>query len=175
MARVYEFILLFIVTMLFQVLLFDNLQISNYLNIYMYIVVLLLLPTGTSGAMMLLYGVACGITADFFAGMSGINSIAAIFTAFIRGGVLRLFVNHDDLNDNIIPTSKRIGNGAFLLYCSTIIVVNNAIIFYLDAIDIYSLSSVSLNFLVSTIATITIVYLYQLPLFSPYGKKNKRK
>lgn len=175
MARIYEFIILFLLTVLFQVLLFDNLQISNYINIYMYIVALLLLPSRTPGAVVLIAGAALGAAIDMLSGMSGINSIALIFAAFIRGGVLKLFVGHDDLSDNIIPTSSRIGVGSFMLYSSVMIIINNAIIFYLDAIYIYSISAIVPKFLISCLATIFIVFLYQLPLFSPHIKKSRRK
>ncbi len=171
MARVYEFIALFIFTLVLQTFLFDNLQISNYINIYMYVVALMLLPSSTSGAMMLLYGAAYGMAMDLVSSTSGIYTIASILIGFIRGVVLKLFISHDDLNDNIIVTSSRVGALPFLLYCTVIVIINNLTIFYLDTLAAYSLKLLVPKFVISTVLTILLIYIYQLPLFSPHKSK----
>lgn len=171
MLRIYEFIILFVVVVLLQVLLFENLQISSYINIYMYIVALLLLPTRTSGAVTLIYGALLGFSVDFMIGMPGINSISTIFIAFIRPLLLKLFVSHDLINDDIVPTASRVGVSSFILYSSSAIILNNMIIFYLDSVGIYSIDGVFLKFGVSTLITIFVVFLCQLPLFPPRVSK----
>lgn len=65
MYRTLPYFMLFVVTVLLQVFLFDNLSISIYLNPLVYVAFIALLPLDTPPIVLLLSGLAVGVTMDF--------------------------------------------------------------------------------------------------------------
>ena len=70
MHRTLPYISLFVVTVLLQVFLFDNLSISIYLNPLVYVAFVALLPLDTPPVALLASGLAMGVTMDFAMGRS---------------------------------------------------------------------------------------------------------
>ena len=73
MHRTLPYISLFVVTVLLQVFLFDNLSISIYLNPLVYVAFVALLPLDTPPVVLLASGLAMGVTMDFAMGAAGVN------------------------------------------------------------------------------------------------------
>lgn len=78
MHRTLPYISLFVVTVLLQVFLFDNLSISIYLNPLVYVAFVALLPLDTPPVVLLASGLAMGVTMDFAMGAAGVNTIATL-------------------------------------------------------------------------------------------------
>jgi rod shape-determining protein MreD len=76
--------LIFILLILFQVLLFNNIQFSGYVNPYVYIMFILLLPVEIPSWLLLLLSFATGLIMDFFSGSPGMHTSATVFAGFIR-------------------------------------------------------------------------------------------
>jgi len=71
MYRIVTYSSLFLVTVLLQVFLFDNLSVSIYLNPLIYVAFIVLLPVDTAPVTVLLAGLAMGVTLDFLMGAAG--------------------------------------------------------------------------------------------------------
>ena len=84
MHRVVEYTLMFIVLVLLQVFLFDNLNLSPYCYPLVYVGFILLLPVTLLPAWTLLLGFAIGAVTDLLSGTPGLHTIAATATAFCR-------------------------------------------------------------------------------------------
>ena len=99
MLRIVTYSLLFVVTVLLQVFLFDNLSVSIYLNPLIYVAFIVLLPVDTFAVWLLFAGVVMGATMDFLMGTAGINTIATVLIAFVRPFLLTNLYGRDDLRD----------------------------------------------------------------------------
>ena len=71
-----RFGLIFILLILLQVLLFNNIQFSGYINPYVYILFILLLPVEIPAWILLLLSFAAGGIIDFFSGSPGMHASA---------------------------------------------------------------------------------------------------
>ena len=78
MHRTLPYLALFAVVVLLQVFLFDNLSISIYLNPLVYVAFIALLPLDTPPIVLLLSGLATGVTMDLAMGAAGVNTIATL-------------------------------------------------------------------------------------------------
>jgi rod shape-determining protein MreD len=90
-----RFGLIFILLILFQVLLFNNIQFSGYVNPYVYIMFILLLPVEIPGWLLLLLSFFTGMIIDFFSGSPGMHSFASVLAGFVRPYVLRIISPRD--------------------------------------------------------------------------------
>ena len=125
MHRTLPYLALFAVVVLLQVFLFDNLSISIYLNPLVYVAFIALLPLDTPPVVLLLSGLATGVTMD----------LATLLIAFARPTLLGLLYPRDDIREGGIPSTGRLGNRVFLNYLIVLVLVHHAVFFSLEALS----------------------------------------
>ena len=135
MHRTLPYLALFAVVVLLQVFLFDNLSISIYLNPLVYVAFIALLPLDTPPIVLLLSGLATGVTMDLAMGAAGVNTIATLLIAFTRPTLLGLLYPRDDIREGGIPSTGRLGNRVFLNYLIVLVLVHHAVFFSLEALS----------------------------------------
>ena len=127
MHRTLPYISLFVVTVLLQVFLFDNLSISIYLNPLVYVAFVALLPLDTPPVVLLASGLAMGA--------AGVNTIATLLVAFVRPALLRTLYTRDDLREGGVPCAGRLGRRVFLNYLIVLVLLHHAVFFSLEALS----------------------------------------
>ena len=106
MRQIIEYALLFLVLVLLQVFLFSNLELSVYLNPLIYIAFIILLPIETAPVLVLGLGLLMGLTMDVAMGAAGLNTLATLPVAFLRGALLRLTCSKDSVSRSEEHTSE---------------------------------------------------------------------
>lgn len=162
--RIIESIFLFIATIMLQLFLFNNIQISGYLNIIIYPLLLILLPIKIRGLWLLLSGLLLGVVADMIEGTEGVFTITFIFLAFLRPTLLKIFLRRDLLDVVIVPISNAIGVAAFLQYTFWVNLLMFLIVIFLERFSFEHISFILLKLGISTIVSTYIIYVIQLPL-----------
>lgn len=77
-----KYTIMLVVLVLLQVLLLNNIQFSGYINPYMYVLFILLLPFETPRYLLLLLGFFLGLLVDIFSNTPGFHASATTFLAF---------------------------------------------------------------------------------------------
>ncbi len=93
--RILRFSLIFILLILLQVLLFNNIQFSGYVNPYVYIMFILLLPVEIPSWLLLIISFFTGLIIDLFTGTPGMHTSATVLAGFVRPYVLRIISPRD--------------------------------------------------------------------------------
>lgn len=88
----------FIVLVLIQVLILNNIEFSGYINPFLYVLFILLLPFETPAWLLLVSGFALGLTVDLFMNTPGLHAAATVLTAFVRPFVLRILLPVTGMN-----------------------------------------------------------------------------
>ena len=109
MYRIFPYIALFVVTILVQVFLLDNLSISIYFAPMIYLALLLLLPLDMPHIGLLAAGLVTGWMMDGTMGTDGLNVIATLPVAFLRPWIIGLFYTREDPREGGIPSAARFG------------------------------------------------------------------
>ncbi|MCM1150818.1 MAG: rod shape-determining protein MreD [Alistipes sp.] len=159
MYRVTTYSLLFLITVLLQIFLFDNLSVSIYLNPLIYIAFVLLLPVDAVPVAVLLAGLLMGATMDFLMGTAGINTIATLLLAFVRQPLLSSLYGRDDLRDGGIPSPERLGHHVFLKYLIVLVLVHHTLFFVLEALSWSHLLRTAVRIVASGSVTVAAVWL----------------
>lgn len=123
---------LFVVLLAIQVLLLNNIQFSGYVNPYVYILFILLLPFEISSWMILLLSFATGIVIDLTTGTLGLHTAATVFAGFSRPWVLQLISPHDGYETGDVPGIKTYGLRWFLSYIVIITLLHHFALFYIE-------------------------------------------
>lgn len=90
-------ILRFIILLLLQVLILNNIMLFGFVNPYIYPLFVILLPLNLNQIQALLLAFAMGLSVDFFQDTGGVHAAACLVIAFIRPLVLRFSfgINYD--------------------------------------------------------------------------------
>ena len=79
-----RYILQFVLLVLVQVLLLNNIAFSGILNPYLYVYFLIILPVDFRPTLGLIIGFLLGLSIDLFSQTLGMHTIATTFAAFCR-------------------------------------------------------------------------------------------
>jgi rod shape-determining protein MreD len=158
---VLRFGLIFIILMLLQVLLFNNIQFSGYINPYVYIMFILLLPVEIPAWLLLLLSFATGVIIDFFSGSPGMHASATVLSAFVRPYVLRVISPRDGYEPNSELSMITYGFRWYFTYTLLIVLVHHTALFYLEVFRFAEFFRTLLRVLLSSLFSITFILLIE--------------
>jgi hypothetical protein len=158
---VLKYVALFLLLLLIQLLIMDNIQFSGYINPYIYLLFIILLPFETSAITLLLLSFFTGLTVDLFSGTPGLHTSATLVAGFIRPYLLRSIAPHDDYEKGGEPGLKTYGIRWFFIYVSVMVVFHHFTLFYLEVFRFAQFFSTLLRVSLSSIFTIGFVLIIQ--------------
>jgi len=151
----------YVVVMLLQVLLFDQLQLWGVCHPYVYVLCLLMMPITLPHTVDMLIGAGVGLIMDVFCNSLGVHTASCILLMFIRPYLLGAFVNDTDrLNEQI--SLRSIGMEAMIKYVAILVLIHHLTVFLLAAWSWSHIGFVLLETLVSSIVTILIILGYNI-------------
>lgn len=158
MYRTLPYLLLFVMTMLLQVFLFDNLSISIYLNPLIYIAFIILLPLSAPHVVVLVAGLVTGVAMDYTMGAAGVNTIATLLIAFLRPWLLTMLSGRDDMREVGTPSPETLGRRVFIQYLVLMVLLHHAVFFSLEALSWSHLMHTLLRIVVSTVVSVGFIW-----------------
>ena len=159
MHRTFPYILLFAVAVMLQLFLFNNLTLSVYFNPLVYVVFLALLPMETPPAVVLLAGLAMGVTMDWTMGAAGINTAATLPVAMMRLRLLQAIGGRENIRLGGVPSPMRLGAGNFLRDLMVLVAAQHLIFFLLESLSWQQMGHTLLRFAVSSTVAVAFVWL----------------
>ncbi len=149
----------YIVVMLLQVLLLDQLQLWGACHPYVYILCLLMMPITLPHSVSMVIGAAVGLVMDIFCNSLGVHTAACILLMFIRPYLIGVIVNDKDrLNEQI--SLRAIGMEALIKYVVILVLIHHLTVFLLAAWSWAHIGFVLLETLVSSLITISLIISY---------------
>ena len=151
----------YIVVMLLQVLLFDQLQLCGVCHPYIYILCLLMMPITLPHSVDMIIGAGVGLIMDTCCNSLGVHMAACILLMFIRPYLIGAIVNDKDrLNEQL--TLRTLGMEALIKYVVIMVLIHHLTVFSLAAWSWAHIGFVLLETLVSSILTMCIILGYNI-------------
>ena len=160
----FKYSVMFILLVMIQILILNQVQLSGYINPFMYILFILLLPVNSPAYVLLIFAFLMGITIDVFSNSMGIHAFASVFIAYIRPVVLRTISVRDEELD-IYPGLMQNNFFWFLKYTSIIVIIHHFILFYFEVFTFTGFFNTLLRVLLSSLFSIFIIVLSQFIIF----------
>lgn len=123
----------FFFLVLLQVLLLNHIQLSGFLNPFLYVLFILLLPFETPNWLLLFLAFALGISVDAFSDTLGMHAAASVFMAFLRPWVLNALVVRDEYEVGTSPGILHYGFSWFIKYTIILVFAHHLFLFTLEA------------------------------------------
>jgi rod shape-determining protein MreD len=157
----------FIALLFFQVLILDHIELGGYLNPFLYILFIIMLPFETPEWLVLLLGFFLGLVIDMFTDTLGMHTTATVFIAFLRKYILRVLAPRDGYENTFKPTFRQMGLSWFLIYSSLMIVIHHFILFYLEIFRFSDFFTTFIKVIFSSVFTLLLVLITQFIFNTP--------
>ena len=156
-----KYIFRFVILVLIQVLIFNNIQLSGYINPYIYILFILLLPFDTPGWLLLILGFLLGFSMDLFCDTMGMHTLATTLMAFLRPFVLNIIAPQDGYETGSNPRISFYGFTWFFRYAAILTVIHHFVLFYIEIFHFGGFFSTLFRVILSSAVTLFIIILSQ--------------
>jgi len=152
----FKYSLYFVLYVLIQVLIFNNVLFLDFINPYLYILFIITLPSTFTRDATLLIGFLMGLVIDMFSGTPGFNAFATVLIAYIKPFFQKTFGPREE-HDFLIPSSKTYGAAMFLQYAGYLVLIHHFTFFLIEAGSITHLGNVLIKTICSFIFTMLLI------------------
>ena len=150
----------FVLLIALQLLIFNNIEFSGYVNPFVYLMFILILPVSIPSWILLLLSFFTGFVIDLFSGTLGVHAFATVLAGFVRPWVLSLNVTAEAAETEMSPSSYRSGLRWFLIYTVTIVLVHHLALFFVEIFSLRHFLHTVLRVLLSTAVTSFFIVLF---------------
>ena len=154
-------ILRFIGLAIVQVVIMNRIHFLGFINPYIYVLFILLLPFETPKWQLLLSSFSLGLVIDAFSNSYGIHAGAATFMAFCRPSVLSTLTSRKEYEPGIHPGIRDLGFNWFLSYAAILIFAHHAFLFYMETFRFTEFFSTLFRTVLNSLVTLLLVFITQ--------------
>jgi len=130
----------FLILVLIQVLILNNIHFLDYINPNLYILFIFLYPLEKERANFLWVSFLLGLSIDIFSNSGGINAAAAVCIAYFRLPIFKLVLNKPELDFKLF----RLNNESFLRILVLVSILTSIHHFIIFGMEYFSLKSLKL-------------------------------
>jgi rod shape-determining protein MreD len=164
MGSLLKYSVMFIALVLVQVLIFNQVHLGGYINPFIYILFIMLLPVNTPRYLLLFAGFFLGLAIDVFSNSLGIHAAATVLIAYIRPFVIRSISNREE-DRHEFPGMKQNSFSWFLYYTIIMVFSHHIIFFYLEFFTFTHFLTTLLRVALSSLFSVFIIVLSQFLIF----------
>jgi len=159
-----KYLVMFMTLVLLQVLVLNQVHLGGFLNPYIYILFILLLPVSMPRYQVLLLAFLTGILIDWFSNTLGLHASATVLMAYLRQPVIKL-ITQGDSEQSDYPGIKQSGFRFFLLYCIILVIIHHFFLFFTEVFTFDNFLLTLLRSILSSVLTIIVIILSQFLVF----------
>ena len=151
----------FLLLTLFQVLVLNNVYLGGYIMVMLYVLFILMLPTGMKRTALLLIAFATGLIIDTMNNMLGFHALACTVVAMMRILFADRILTRGEPTAIDRPSIYSVSPQYFISYMLILVASFYLIFFTVELFGFRSFGSVLLATIFSTVVTSLLAVLYQ--------------
>ena len=151
----------FVLLVFLQIFVLNNIQFSGFVNPYLYVLFILLLPFEISGWLMLILAFMLGLVIDVASSTIGYHTMATVFMAYFRTHLLQFIAPRDGYEPGMTPTLQSLGFSWFFKYAPILTLAHHLVLFWVESFRFGDLLPATLRALASSIFTVMLIFTYQ--------------
>lgn len=155
---------MFVSLVLIQVLILNQVQFSGFVNPYVYVLFILLMPLSTPRYVLLILAFLIGLSIDVFSNSLGVHAAASVFIAYVRPLIIRIISNREEDRSDY-PGLFQNKFAWFLSYVSMMVFLHHLVLFYVEVFSFAHFANTLFRVFVSSVFSIFIIVLSQFLVF----------
>lgn len=163
---VVKHIIRFFVLVLAQVLVLNNVLFLGYINPYIYILFIMLLPFDTPRWLLLILAFALGLSVDAFQNSMGLHAFACVLIAYYRTPILHFLLPQlkSKKQTNLEFSLQEFGLQRALIYTGSLVFIHHFALFALETFQL-EIVNIFLRTMSSAAMSILLLIIIQYLLF----------
>lgn len=161
---VIKYTFMFVVLVLVQVLLLNQVQFSGFINPYIYVLFIMLLPLNSPRYAVLILAFLVGLTVDVFSSSLGVHAFASVFVGYLRAVIIRMITNREE-DQSDYPGLAHTKFSWFLSYTAIMVFVHHLVLFYVEVFTLHNFLGTLYRVFLSSLFSIFIIVLSQFIIF----------
>lgn len=159
--EVFRYVFLLIVLLLLQFFVFNKINFEGYVNPFVYLMFILVLPFSLKNWQLLLIGFLIGLVVDMFMNTLGLHAAATLVVAFVRPVLITSVANKADFPRFRAPGIP-FGFGWFIRYVVLLVLVHNTVLFFMEAFTFHHFGLTLIRIILSSIFTTFFILLLEV-------------
>ena len=156
-----KYIIQFIVVVILQVLLFNNMDYFYLVSPYIYIIFLLDLPLNVKTPSLMLIAFLLGLTIDFFSNTMGLHTFACTLIGFLRQGYLKILFSHLEFKFQE-PSISQFETSGYLKYAVGMVGAHHIALFMMEALSFNNFGFLLLRIIINIAPSLLLIMCYEL-------------
>ncbi|MFN5323725.1 MAG: rod shape-determining protein MreD [Bacteroidota bacterium] len=153
--------LLFFTLLIVQVALFNNVNLGGYINPFVYVLFLLVLPVRIPGPALLLIAFVMGLVIDMFSNSGGMHAASSVFLAYLRPTILKFMAPREGYETESSPSIREFGLNWFILYASILVFLHHLMLFLIEVFRISEFLPTIARVFLSSVMTVFLIVIFQ--------------
>ena len=149
-----------------QLLVVNNLELTTYINPFIYIIFILSLPVNMKPWIVLTISFFTGMVMDSFYSTPGLHMGATIFMGYLRGFYLRIAANKEDFESRISPSVADKGIVWFLVYALSLTIAHHLFLFFFEVYSFFEFFRTLLRISSSALFSVLLIVIGELLFFN---------
>jgi len=162
MINNFKYIIWFIFLILFQLLILNNIQFSGYINPYLYVYLILILPFETPYLVLFSIAFLLGFAIDIGSNTLGIHASASVFMTTLRPFVINIFAPRAGYNTETYPRASYYGINWFLKYSALLVFLHHLFLFFVENFSFDNFFHTLLKVILSFAFSLTLIIITEL-------------
>ncbi|MGE0560458.1 MAG: hypothetical protein AB7O47_01450 [Flavobacteriales bacterium] len=168
---IFKYLIIYLLLVLVQVLILNNMELGGYINPYLYVFFILVLPFETNENLVLALAFILGLSIDIFTSTLGIHTSASVFMAFGRKYILKLIQPRGGYEFGTTPSLQHMGISWYVTYAVTLVLLHHLFLFYIESFKFSAFFTTFARVILSTIFTLILIFIVQLFNYNPNTRK----
>ena len=160
----------FILIVLLQGLVINNLEVNAYLNPMIYPVMILMLPFELSAILTMTAALILGLSIDAFSNSFGLHASAALLVGYLRPITLNVLKPRDGYDNTLLPSIHDMGKLWFLIYASVLIFIHHLWFFAIEVFNPDLIIHILWQTVASTGFSVALIILFQYIFYTSSRK-----
>jgi rod shape-determining protein MreD len=156
MIQLLQNIARFVLLLFVQVFVLNNIQFLGFINPYIYLLFILMLPVRFPRWLSLVLAFVMGIIIDSFMNTPGVHTFSTVLIAFLRNPVIKLFIAIEE-GANPEPSFNSFGVAAMVKYVLTLVIIHHSCFFVLETFGFENTGALLLKILLNATVSILII------------------
>ena len=166
-SNAFTFSLRFVILVLLQVLVLNNIQLGGYINPYLYVLFILMLPFEIPKSVVLILCFVLGLVIDMFSNTVGMHAAACVFMGFCRPFAILYIAPRGGYDFGALPSIRDLGFRWYIAYAGILVFLHHLILFFVEVFRFSDFPSTLSRVFVSSLFTLLLVVISQYLI---YGK-----
>ncbi|MDR2810372.1 MAG: rod shape-determining protein MreD [Tannerellaceae bacterium] len=156
MINIVRGLLYFVVLVLVQVLILNNIHFLRLVTPFLYIYFIIKLPIGYSSVQITFLSFLLGLVIDALSNTSGMHTAACTLIGFVRPYIIQLFMR-ENLPENLYPSYKTFGYGNFIRFTFVLVLLHHVSLFLIESLTLFDPLFLAIRILAGIVMTTTFI------------------